>query len=295
MKHFVTPVGFEVKLFVAEPQLEGKPIFMTWDERGRLWVCETYDYPNELQPRRRRPRPHPHLRRHRRRRPGRQIHGLCREAEHSDDDRLLSRRGDRAERHRDDLSQGHQRRRPGRPQENARHRLEHARHARRSQQFPLRPRQLVLGHAGLQRFAARADQRQAGPALPPGLLPLQSRRRKRKRRRHRARIPPLDEQQHLGPRHQRGRHHFRLDGQRQPQRAHADPQPLLRSRPRLEQQRPDRHRREQPLLSRSPKTCGRSIGTAASPRPRATPSTRPATTRANTGTAPPSSPSRPAT
>jgi len=49
VKHFVTPVGFEVKLFVAEPQLEGKPIFMTWDERGRLWVCETYDYPNELQ------------------------------------------------------------------------------------------------------------------------------------------------------------------------------------------------------------------------------------------------------
>src|SRR5262245_32150464 len=34
-KHFVTPVGFEVKLFVSEPQLEGKPIFMTWDERGR--------------------------------------------------------------------------------------------------------------------------------------------------------------------------------------------------------------------------------------------------------------------
>src|SRR5262245_2485693 len=50
MKHLVTPVGFEVKLFVSEPQLEGKPIFMTWDERGRLWVCETYDYPNELQP-----------------------------------------------------------------------------------------------------------------------------------------------------------------------------------------------------------------------------------------------------
>ena len=50
MKHFVTPVGFEVKLFVAEPQLGGKPICMTWDERGRLWVCETFDYPNELQP-----------------------------------------------------------------------------------------------------------------------------------------------------------------------------------------------------------------------------------------------------
>ncbi len=23
---------------------------MNWDDRGRLWVCETYDYPNELQP-----------------------------------------------------------------------------------------------------------------------------------------------------------------------------------------------------------------------------------------------------
>jgi putative membrane-bound dehydrogenase-like protein len=50
MKHIVTPVGFQVELVVSEPQLEGKPIFMTWDERGRLWICETYDYPNELQP-----------------------------------------------------------------------------------------------------------------------------------------------------------------------------------------------------------------------------------------------------
>ena len=49
LKHLVTPKDFEPKLFVAEPDLQGKPIFMTWDERGRLWVCETYDYPNELQ------------------------------------------------------------------------------------------------------------------------------------------------------------------------------------------------------------------------------------------------------
>jgi putative membrane-bound dehydrogenase-like protein len=47
--NIVTPVGFRVDV-VSEPQLEGKPIFMTWDERGRLWVCETHDYPNELQP-----------------------------------------------------------------------------------------------------------------------------------------------------------------------------------------------------------------------------------------------------
>ena len=50
MKHFVTPVGFEVKLFASEKDFEGKPISMNWDERGRLWICETLDYPNELKP-----------------------------------------------------------------------------------------------------------------------------------------------------------------------------------------------------------------------------------------------------
>jgi hypothetical protein len=50
IKHFRTSVGFEVRLFAAEPDLGGKPIAMNWDERGRLYVCETYDYPNELQP-----------------------------------------------------------------------------------------------------------------------------------------------------------------------------------------------------------------------------------------------------
>jgi hypothetical protein len=49
MKHFVTPAGFEVQLFAAEPDI-GKPICMNWDERGRLWICETVDYPNERQP-----------------------------------------------------------------------------------------------------------------------------------------------------------------------------------------------------------------------------------------------------
>ena len=50
MKHISVPKGFRVELFVSEPDLTGKPICMNWDERGRLWVCETYDYPNELQP-----------------------------------------------------------------------------------------------------------------------------------------------------------------------------------------------------------------------------------------------------
>jgi putative membrane-bound dehydrogenase-like protein len=51
LKHFVVPKGFRVELFVSEKELGGgKPICMNWDERGRLWVALTYDYPNELQP-----------------------------------------------------------------------------------------------------------------------------------------------------------------------------------------------------------------------------------------------------
>ncbi|HND53934.1 MAG TPA: ThuA domain-containing protein, partial [Pirellulaceae bacterium] len=50
VKHMVTPAGFDIRLFVSEAKLQGKPIAMAWDERGRLWLCETLDYPNELQP-----------------------------------------------------------------------------------------------------------------------------------------------------------------------------------------------------------------------------------------------------
>jgi putative membrane-bound dehydrogenase-like protein len=46
MKHMVHPVEFEVKLFAAEPQIK-RPICMNWDERGRLWIAESIDYPNE--------------------------------------------------------------------------------------------------------------------------------------------------------------------------------------------------------------------------------------------------------
>src|SRR5439155_23737651 len=50
MKHMVVPKGFHVELFASEPDIAGKPICMSWDERGRLWIAETVDYPNELQP-----------------------------------------------------------------------------------------------------------------------------------------------------------------------------------------------------------------------------------------------------
>lgn len=43
-KAFVVPPGFEVRLFASEPEI-ANPVAMTWDERGRLWVLELYEYP----------------------------------------------------------------------------------------------------------------------------------------------------------------------------------------------------------------------------------------------------------
>jgi hypothetical protein len=49
LKHYTTPKDFEMRTFVTEEQLGGgKPIAMTWDERGRLWLALTWDYPNEM-------------------------------------------------------------------------------------------------------------------------------------------------------------------------------------------------------------------------------------------------------
>lgn len=48
IKHFVTPAGMTVRQYADERNFQAKPIAMTWDERGRLWICETVDYPNEL-------------------------------------------------------------------------------------------------------------------------------------------------------------------------------------------------------------------------------------------------------
>lgn len=49
LKHWQVPPGFELQLFAAEPDVVN-PIAMAWDERGRLWVAETIDYPNDKQP-----------------------------------------------------------------------------------------------------------------------------------------------------------------------------------------------------------------------------------------------------
>jgi putative membrane-bound dehydrogenase-like protein len=49
MTHIQVPAGFKLQLFAAEPDIV-KPIAMAWDERGRLWIAETVDYPNDIHP-----------------------------------------------------------------------------------------------------------------------------------------------------------------------------------------------------------------------------------------------------
>lgn len=41
------PPGFSLELYASEPDVIN-PISMTWDEKGRLWVVETVDYPNTV-------------------------------------------------------------------------------------------------------------------------------------------------------------------------------------------------------------------------------------------------------
>src|ERR1700733_8737821 len=44
MKRMVLPPGFSVELVAAEPDLIN-PVSMTFDERGRIWVTESIEYP----------------------------------------------------------------------------------------------------------------------------------------------------------------------------------------------------------------------------------------------------------
>jgi uncharacterized protein len=49
MKHIQVPTDFTLNLFAQEPNVM-HPIAMSWDERGRLYVLITRDYPNERKP-----------------------------------------------------------------------------------------------------------------------------------------------------------------------------------------------------------------------------------------------------
>ena len=46
-KHIQLPEGFKAELYAAEPNIIN-PIAFTWDERGRLWVVQSQDYPHGL-------------------------------------------------------------------------------------------------------------------------------------------------------------------------------------------------------------------------------------------------------
>ena len=49
MERTQVPADMKLVLFAGEPDI-AKPIAFAWDERGRLWVCETRDYPHGVSP-----------------------------------------------------------------------------------------------------------------------------------------------------------------------------------------------------------------------------------------------------
>ena len=247
LKHIVTPVDFEVKVFVTEEKLGGKPIAMNWDEQGRLWVSITTDYPNERQPEGQ----------------GRDRIVVC---EDTDGDGVC----DKVTTFADKLSIAtsilpyaggvivHQapvtlflKDTDGDGKADVRQellaRLGHQRHPRRAEQPALRLRQLDLRRGRLRRLPRRGERRAA--ELPAGVLSVQGRGRAQPPGRGRQASPlgrvegPLkvtkleflrsDQQQHLGPLLQRGGRTLRQHRERLPDRPHADSEPLLRegSRP----------------------------------------------------------------
>lgn len=46
-EHIMLDPAFSVELFASEPDIVN-PIDMAWDEKGRLWIVETVDYPNKF-------------------------------------------------------------------------------------------------------------------------------------------------------------------------------------------------------------------------------------------------------
>src|SRR5690625_4796374 len=48
MTHIQVPEGFEVELFASEPDIIN-PVAFAWDEKGRLWLVQSQDYPHGLE------------------------------------------------------------------------------------------------------------------------------------------------------------------------------------------------------------------------------------------------------
>src|SRR5688572_14416843 len=41
---FILPPGFEIELFASEPDID-KPMNLSFDAKGRLWVTQSFEYP----------------------------------------------------------------------------------------------------------------------------------------------------------------------------------------------------------------------------------------------------------
>ena len=152
------PPGFRVELVASEPDIVN-PVAMTFDERGRIWITESLEYP------RREPGP------------GRDrvkvledtdgdgradtVHRLRRRAEHPLGHRRRPRRRLGRQRSGHPLPQGHRRRRQGRHEGGGRHRLRPARYPRTAQLADLGSRRLALRlERRVQPQQGRLDERQ---------------------------------------------------------------------------------------------------------------------------------------
>ena len=81
-KLFHLPPGFEIQLFATEPAIH-KPMNMTFDSAGRLFVTDTLEYPYPAKAGHRAARHGQDSGRSQRRRHGRRDHHVCRRTEYS--------------------------------------------------------------------------------------------------------------------------------------------------------------------------------------------------------------------
>ena len=251
MKHIVTPVDFEVKVFVTEDEARRQA---DRDELGRAGPAVGVDHgrlPERTAARGRGPRPHRRLRGHRRRRRVRQGHDLRGQAQHPDEPAALRRRADRPSGPGHAVPEGHRRRRQGGRAAGAVPRLEH-----RATRTPGRATCTTASTTGSTARSATpgsaARSAASGYNFRQGFyrFKVEAQPRARRLRRsegHQARIPPQHEQQHLGAVLQRGGRAVRQHRERLPDRPHADPEPLLREGEGADADGAAEHRAGQPL------------------------------------------------
>ena len=290
MKFIQVPAGFSLELFASEPDIV-KPISFTFDERGRLWVIEAMDYPNDV----------------RNGEPGDDRIKIVEDTNGDGKadkftvfaDRLnlatsltfanggVDRGGGAAHA----VPEGHGRRRQGGRPADPQHRMGHSRHARRAIEPAVRPGQLHLGLGRLLRVRRRDERQEA--AVHAGHLPVQAGRQ-------RLRVRDDVDEQHVGAGLLGELRRVRFDREQRSQLLRRDSEPVLRGRrracrPRAAADRAIRARRSSTPRTTPRRTSARWTCSGATRRAADTISTPRARFRRSTGTASPSSPNRPRT